>query len=66
MVIPTTSPRSIEGYHVDERLVFGGTRPAYRMALLGLAIQRLPSRKEALILPVVTLLLPHKRIPLWR
>jgi hypothetical protein len=53
----------IEGHHGDQRPVSGGPRPASRMALSGLAVQRVPCRQNGMILPGVTLLwAPYVRI----
>ena len=46
----------IDGDRVDGRSVSGGARPARRVALLGLAIQRMPCFQDALVLSGVTLL----------
>ena len=48
-----------EGHCSDGRPVSGGARPACRVALLGLAIQRVSCRQDGLILPGVTLLRAH-------
>ncbi len=46
----------IEGDHADMRPVARLTRPARRVALLGLDVQRMPSRQDGLVTAGVALL----------
>src|SRR5512140_542314 len=46
----------IEGDHADVRPVARVARPARRVALPGLAVERMPSRQDGLVIAGVTLL----------